>query len=374
MTKVSILTHSFLDAYNNKIDKVYGGGLERYLYELCLILKGMGVEVEIHQLSFNDSFRTQLETTDLEGTVIYGYFCDDLEKIPDIFSEMSSKASGKLIYASCIWHPIHYKQDSLGICHGINWDRVDLAISMKDHVKENVQRALNSLRKIVSVDSHFLSYCRSTCFYEDNEKVELIPNFVDTKRFTPSAPSSPDGSIKLLFPRRISHERGIILMMAATDILLDRFPQLEIIFAGETIDHTPLSSAFYYWMNTHPHKTKIRHQVYSFDAMPKVYEQADMAVIPTIFSEGTSLSCLEALSAGLPIVSTNIGGLNDIIIDGYNGLLITPTVDRLVASVSELLQDTEKREEIASRARETAEAFDISIWKKRWGRVLEDYL
>ena len=374
MTTVSILTHSFLDAYNNKIDKVYGGGLERYLYELCLILKGSGVEVEIHQLSFYDSFRTKLETTELKGAAIYGYYCDDLEKIPDIFSEMSSRAAGKLIYASCIWHPIQYKQESLGICHGINWDRVDLAISMKEHVRENVQRALHSLSKIVSVDSHFLSYCRSTCFYEDHEKVELIPNFVDTDRFIPSDLSSRDGRIKLLFPRRISHERGIILMMAASDILLDSFPQLEIIFAGETIDHTPISSVFKYWMNTHPHKARIVHRVYSFSGMPQVYQEADMAVIPTIFSEGTSLSCLEALSAGLPVVSTNIGGLNDIIVDGFNGVLITPTVDRLVAAVSELIQNVKKRGRISSRARETAEAFDILIWKKRWEEVLEDFL
>ncbi|PFG12719.1 glycosyltransferase family 4 protein [Bacillus sp. es.036] len=375
MKKVSILTHSFLDAYNNQITKLYGGGLERYLYELCLILKEKEIDVEVHQLSFNESFETKLESTEIAGTIVYGYYCDDLDKIADIFEEMAKKASGSLIYASCIWHPIQYRPNSLGICHGINWDRIDLVIEAKDQVKENVQRAVTSLSKIVSVDSHFLSYCRSVCHYDDPEKIELIPNFVDTEKFVPGdAKAVEGGRLRVLFPRRISHERGILLMMAATDLLLQKFPQVEIMFAGEMIKETDICRVFQYWMKVHPNKDRIIHEVCSFEDMPDVYQKADIVVIPTVYSEGTSLSCLEALSAGLPVIATNVGGLNDIIVDGFNGYLITPTTNRLVATISELITNREKRSMIASHARETAKAFDRSIWQNSWRGVLEEYL
>ncbi|NRD79499.1 glycosyltransferase family 4 protein [Bacillus sp. BRMEA1] len=375
MKKVSILTHSFLDAYNNRIHKLYGGGLERYLYELCLLLKEKEIEVEVHQLSFYEPFQIVLEDTEISGTKVTGHFCDNLEKIPDIFNEMAHIAKGQLIYASCIWHSIQYREGSLGICHGINWDRINLVGEAKEQVKENVQRAIHQLSKIVSVDSHFLSYCRSVCYYYDPEKIELIPNFVETERFMPGVKEkSLDEKVRVLFPRRISHERGILPMMAAADLLLEKFPHSEFIFAGETIQETEICKTFEYWLMVHPNRKRIHHQSYSFHQMPKVYQEADIAVIPTIFSEGTSLSCLEALSTGLPVISSNVGGLNDIIIDGFNGFLITPTTNRLVDAISMLIEDEEKRDKIASHARETALAYDRKIWQNRWRALIDNYL
>jgi glycosyltransferase involved in cell wall biosynthesis len=56
------------------------------------------------------------------------------------------------------------------------------------------------------------------------------------------------------------------------------------------------------------------------EEMPKVYQQADIAVVPTRASEGLSLSLLESLSCGLPVVTTPVGGLGDAVIPNYNAL------------------------------------------------------
>ena len=108
--------------------------------------------------------------------------------------------------------------------------------------------------------------------------------------------------------------------------------------------------------------------------MVQAYQCADIAVIPTIFLEGTSYSCLEALSCGVPIVSANVGGLNDLIIDGYNGLLVTPTEDRLYEAIRTLVEDSKMRHQISTNARATAKAFDKSIWKAKWTQILSDYV
>ncbi|WP_077624192.1 glycosyltransferase family 4 protein [Sediminibacillus massiliensis] len=374
MKKVSILTHSFLDAYNYQIHRLYGGGLERYLYELTKILQGMGIDVDIHQLSYHKPFHIQMEETEVAGTNVYGYYCNDLDGIGELFQEMEQKAEGSLIYASCIWHPIPYREGSLGICHGINWDRIELTEEAKDKVKYNIQQAINSLGKIVSVDSHFLTYCRSTCQYTNPGKIELIPNFVDIKRFIPVTEVKKKRNFRILYPRRISHERGILLMMAATDIWLKEYENIEVDFAGEVIHGTESARVFKYWLSNHPHKDRIRHHVYSFDEMPIAYQQADLVVIPTVFSEGTSLSCLEAMSSGLPVLATTIGGLNDLLIDGYNGRLIMPTVDQLVEAVGSIMSDQRKGAEMGERARETAKAFDKRIWQQKWEGVLNTYL
>lgn len=368
MKRVSILTHSFLDAYNRNFTRIFGGGLERYIYDLCGVIAELGYTPEVHQLSYFEPFQTRIEHIDVFG---YTY---DFDRIPEAFEKMASHAQGALIYASCIWHPIRYQPGSLGISHGINWDRHDLPMTDKTYVAKSVQTALDQLQRIVSVDSQFLTFCRSACTYPDPEQVVLLPNSVDTTHFKPSKQKVHSGQIRVLFPRRISFERGIIPMMLAADRLLDQYPNLVVEFAGELVDDSPIGDTFLLWMEAHPHRNRILHRTYPFDKMVEAYQQADITVIPSIFSEGTSYSCLEAISCGVPVVASNVGGLNDILIDGFNGLLTAPTEERLTEAIIRLIDDADFRKELGRNARQTALAFDKTVWKERWKNILLDYL
>ncbi|EIJ78039.1 glycosyl transferase group 1 [Bacillus methanolicus PB1] len=367
--EIGILTHSFADAYNGQTDKIYGGGLERYLYDLSKTIREMGWKPVIHQLSQSGPFRREIE--DIE---VIGYDCRDQDLVT-VFNRMSSEAEGNLIYASFIWHPIQYKTASIGICHGINWDNPSLPTENKADVARNIQGALRQLKRIVSVDSHFLTFCRSVCTFSDPEQIVLLPNAVDTQEFIPQERIQKDSNrVHILYPRRISIERGIIPMMLATDRLLAAYPQVTIEFVGELIEDSLLTKTFRLWLDAHPYRDRIHYQAYTFGQMVQAYQRADIAVIPTIFSEGTSYSCLEALSCGVPIVSSNVGGLNDLIIDGYNGLLVTPTEDRLFEAIRTLIENLEIRRQIGANARATAKAFDKRIWKAKWTRILSEYV
>ncbi|WP_246239636.1 glycosyltransferase [Paenibacillus anseongensis] len=366
MREIGILTHSFLDAYNGKIDMIYGGGLERYLYDLSETIKELGLIPVIYQLSYCGSFQTEVN-----GIRVIGYDCTD-KNIVDVFNLMSAEAKGLLIYASFIWQPIDYKEGSIGICHGINWDHHAASVDHKSDVASNVQNALKKLKRIVSVDSHFLSFCRSVCSYSNADKVLLLPNSVDTAHFTVSIEEEDKENIHILYPRRISIERGIVPMMLVADRLLETYDQVTIEFAGATIEDSLITKAFDLWMQYHPNQDRITHKAYSFDVMPQAYWKADIAVIPTIFSEGTSYSCLEALSCGVPLVSANVGGLNDLIIDGFNGLLVTPTEERLFQAICSLIENKDMREQLGANARHTAQAFDKQIWKRKWRDILTE--
>jgi glycosyltransferase involved in cell wall biosynthesis len=469
MSVVSILTHSFTDGYNREYGRVFGGGLERYILDLCSVIRRLGHIPEVHQLSYFEAFQTRTEQIDVYG---YDY---DMENVPEAFERMAAAARGPIIYASCLWQPINYKPGSLGICHGINWDRPGLPLDTKRQVAEHIQLALDGLVRIVSVDSHFQTFCRAACMYSDPEQIVLIPNAVDTAYFTPAPPSrtltqrheeewmeawkretavpaehahmmapesgddtsiheaadhdstdayssssheekvrtkslyadplgspdtisveygttealphqraqdqteddkplSPPRPVRILYPRRISSERGIIPMMLAADKLLGAFPDVEVEFAGELVEGSTVGRAFRYWQRTHPHTARIRQHTYDFKDIRSAYHQADIVVIPTLFSEGTSYACLEAMSCGLPVIASNVGGLNDLIQDGFNGLLIPPGEQALSAALVRLVQDRAERERLGIYARETALSYDLSIWRSRWSRVLESFL
>nr|WP_261771746.1 glycosyltransferase family 4 protein [Paenibacillus xylanexedens] len=468
MGVVSILTHSFTDGYNREFGRVFGGGLERYILDLCSVIRGLGHIPEVHQLSYFEAFQTRTEQIDVYG---YDY---DMENVPEAFDRMAAAARGPIIYASCLWQPITYKPGSLGICHGINWDRPRLPLETKRQVADHIQLALDGLVRIVSVDSHFQTFCRAACMYTDSEQIVLIPNAVDTSYFIPAPPSrmittqheeewmtawkrdtalraehedtlvqeykedaadhhtaglndselyrssgekartknfkreqSEDSGadavsfengfaeitphqgqghtnnavdvpvprpIRILYPRRISSERGIIPMMLAADKLLGAFPDVEVEFAGELVEGSTVGRAFRYWQRTHPHTARIYQHTYDFKDIRDAYHQADIVVIPTLFSEGTSYACLEAMSCGLPVIASNVGGLNDLIQDGFNGLLVPPGEQALTAALIRLVQDRSERERLGIYARETALSYDLSIWRSRWSRVLESFL
>ncbi|NBD26844.1 glycosyltransferase family 4 protein [Paenibacillus glycinis] len=371
MRTVTILTHSYLNGYSEgeQFTRPFGGGLERYMHELCAVVQAKGWRSVVHQLSYYRAFDTVYEGTRVRG---YPY---ELNDIAGAFDRMAEDAEGLIVYASCIWHPIAYKPGSIGICHGINWDWPDFGDKVKSGVAYMIQLAVDGLDRLVSVDSHFQTYCRAVCQFDDSEKLVLLPNAVDTAWFSKADDGAepPDsGQLRLLFPRRLSYERGIVPMMLATDLLLEEFPTLTVEFAGELVEQTPVAVAFHAWRQSHPRPSRIVHNTYAFQAVRDAYRAADVVVIPTVYSEGTSLSCLEAMSCGSAVVATNVGGLNDLLTDGFNGRLVAPTVQALHAAVKELLEDAPLRARYGEYARKTAAAFDLKRWQRRWTALLEE--
>ncbi len=85
-----------------------------------------------------------------------------------------------------------------------------------------------------------------------------------------------------------------------------------------------------------------------YDDVPAVYRRADLFASPT-YSEGFSNTILEAMSAGLPIVSCHAVGVVDCLRDGENGLLVQPgDIPALADALGRLLDDAPLRRRLAN--------------------------
>jgi glycosyltransferase EpsD len=74
----------------------------------------------------------------------------------------------------------------------------------------------------------------------------------------------------------------------------------------------------------------------------------------TSTSEGIPFAALEALAMGVPVISTNIGAVSEVIKDCINGFLVDPeqnTLSRFVSLISTLLADPELYDSLAKRTR-----------------------
>jgi len=92
------------------------------------------------------------------------------------------------------------------------------------------------------------------------------------------------------------------------------------------------------------------------DELSRIYSSADIYLIPTTRYEGLPLALLEAMSHGIPTISSDIGGNSDVITHGRDGLFIKPgSLPELVEAIRRLESDPAERLAISESARATAE-------------------
>ena len=88
-------------------------------------------------------------------------------------------------------------------------------------------------------------------------------------------------------------------------------------------------------------------------------------------AEGHPKALLEAMSCGLPCLASNISGVDEIIVDGKNGLLVQPTVDGIAEGLRKLIESSGLRGKLGKEARETVgEKFDKKKLIKREIKIL----
>ena len=79
------------------------------------------------------------------------------------------------------------------------------------------------------------------------------------------------------------------------------------------------------------------------------------------------------MSASCVPVVTNIGGMTNIILDGFNGFIRNPDVNELYKVVLTLLNDDHYRNEIAENSKKTVDsAFSYSQWEQKWVDLLKN--
>jgi glycosyltransferase involved in cell wall biosynthesis len=101
--------------------------------------------------------------------------------------------------------------------------------------------------------------------------------------------------------------------------------------------------------------------------VPDLLQAMDTFVLPS-YSEGLSLSLLEAMAAGLPVIATAVGGNPELVMDGVTGLLIpAKDAEALAAALERVLADPAWAKEMGEKARrQVAENYSV----ERLGREI----
>lgn len=349
----------------------YSGGAERYLVDLHEACGELGLKLDIYQYGHFPWYRkyNDIDVYSLghESLQIHEF---SLKNLNAFNRRYLYAADGKLLlnfYSAFFQAHPDVAHPSIGISHGVAWDQPGCEYTDGEQfwrVNERFIQSAKQVQKMISVDTNTANWFQ-TLAYGTGQRMQTIPNYVDPNEFYP-VPRQDDGKVRIVYPRRLYEARGLYITLAAAEQILRKFPETEFHFVGKGFeeDLKAINKAMERW----PDRIFCYHR--EPDDMHLVYKEADIVLIPTLYSEGTSLSCLEACATGNAIISTRIGGLTDIIIDRFNGLLINPDSKSLEQAIVECLENPELRERLGRNALEVSKAFNKVNWKERWKAVI----
>ena len=198
--------------------------------------------------------------------------------------------------------------------------------------------------------------------------IEVTPNGVDTAEFNPSL-GNRNGH-QLLYTGRLAAEKGLPDLFDAVHQINKTGQSYRLVLTGKGEYRDVLKDK--------AKRLNIEDRIdfagfVSRKRLIELYENSDIFVFPTYY-EGLPTSILEAMAAGLPIVSTTAHGVTDLLDHEETGLLSPPgESEKLASHIQRLLDDPQLREELGSAARaEAVTEYDWDIVGQKMKSVYEE--
>jgi glycosyltransferase involved in cell wall biosynthesis len=204
---------------------------------------------------------------------------------------------------------------------------------------EKVARA-----RFVACISHF---ARSQAMAFSNPqhwaKLHIVHCGVDPARYDGPAPDAP---AHLLFVGRLAAVKGVPVLLEAMQGLILDHPALRLTLVGDGPEREVLEARA---KGLGDHVDFVGYK--SQDEVAALLGEATLLVLPS-FAEGLPVVLMEALAARVPVVTTRIAGVAELVEDGVSGLLVSPgDVVALGAALARVLADPEARRRMGEAGR-----------------------
>ena len=358
-----VLTSQFADPTTKRL---ITGGSVRVVRDLARILSQLGYDVRILQKG----------TRDEEATIAPGFNVSfvraPVRAWSDLLFAYKTRSSVRQADLCCYATPElgfpFYSPRGFAVQHGISWDNPECgavhAFLLRTLHKLRNLRMCNRLRLVICVDTNFINYIRafsgasaarcSSCVY--------IPNYADLA----TMPAVTDADLRrrfhkrtLLFLRRFEKHRGPDLFLGVCQHLKTR----GIAFRAKMVGNGSQREHTRGMIEACGLGGQVEINECGFDDAYAFLDEAAISVVPSVWSEGTSLAAIESIALGVPVVATDVGGLGNLIVPEYNGFLAKPDATDLARHVERLLTDEGTYLRMARRCLDMREALSYERWR-----------
>ena len=200
-------------------------------------------------------------------------------------------------------------------------------------------------------------------------KVVVIPNGVDAARFRPGVSA---GELRARFGigaaplvghvARLAPVKNQPLLVDAFARVRERVPDARLVIVGDGPERPTIEAQI-----RGRGLSDVVHLAGELRDVPAILREFDVFALPSR-AEGTSMSVLEAMASGVPVVASAVGGTPALVDQGRCGVLVPPNdPDALAAALADLLLASERRRELARLARARIEAeYDEAAVARRY--------
>ena len=196
-------------------------------------------------------------------------------------------------------------------------------------------------------------------------KIDVIPDGVDLATFVPVQREAYPKIVRCLAIGRLIPRKGFQLLIRALPKIVDKVSQN---FQIEIVGDGPYQKELMGLAEKLGVASYIRFAgTVPYPELPQKYREADIFVLPSL-AEGMPLVVLEAMGTALPIIASQVQGIDELVAQDVNGALFAPgDVEGLAGCLVKLINAGERRVEMGNASREKVKPYD-------WKKIAESYL
>ncbi len=298
------------------------------------------------------------------GASVFGYDWDDIPANPAAYRESWTNGLKAMDVAICTVHP---PRDGFH-CSVFGAECIGNAGLDTVLIPKTGTIVPEYLREFYmpddSINVHVISITKFTMQYllEDyrilESQVSLIYQGTDVDRFTSTEGSRAeayrrypltDNAAPVLASAGSFEERKgqVVLLEAVARLAAGSLPDIHLMLVGEGPDEAMLKEKIQ-TMDLEKNVT-----MFPFTDEPNyIFERIDVLTLPSLYKEGLPNVLLEAMSMGIPVVSSKMAGIPEIVFNGKTGYMVEPgDVDQLCDAITTLWSDRAACRRMGSEAR-----------------------
>lgn len=328
-------------------NQVEEDGNEYYLFTVKndKLVNGLNPKIKIITLEKNG--------TSYWDFFIFSYFL--IKKIKELSMSIIILNGDRALYLSNF---INKKAKIIGIKHMLLEGKL---IFLKKII---LNMSLRKIDKLITISEfHFKNYKKNNI---DLKKVQVIYNSVDQNYFNLKKSDFNKKELIFLETASLIERKGQVDILEACKILKKNGYKFKVLLIGEGEDEKKIKNLII------KYKLETTVSLLGFKENVKEYlEKCNVFLLPS-YSEGLPLSILEAMSIGRPIISTNIAGIPEIVLNKVNGFLIEPgDYQELANKMKYFIENVDEIKKMGIKSRELIlEKFTEEGWNKEWRDIL----
>jgi len=297
------------------------------------------------------------------GADVHTYDWDDIAVNPDKYHVIWKEALKKMDVAVCTVHPpregFHCSVFAGKCLRGSKSDTILIPKTgtivpeykrefyIPDDSINVVVISITDFTRKYLIDNYKIPSDQVTLIYQGTE----VDRFSSTERTREEANKRyvlPDGASPILASVGSFEERKgqTVLLEAAKKLKSGQLPNVHVMFVGEGPDEEKLKA------RTKELDLEDNVSFFPFTSEPNfIFDRIDILTLPSLYKEGLPNVLLEAMSMGIPVISSKMAGVPEIVFDGETGFMVVPgDVDNLAETIVRMWSDKDAYSEMGKNA------------------------